>query len=148
MPRATMIVALLMLALGGCAGASSSASAPPPPSLAPGEYALPTFQTTLNGQPVACGGVGYAQEVTIHGSAADPALTWIVFARDGHREDVLWPAGYRARFGPALEVLDPSGAVVAREGELVTGGCPMPPGGTYIDLPTVTPAPSPGSSSP
>lgn len=139
------MVALLLIAVIGCTGAPSgppSATELPLPSLAPGEYALPTFQTMLNGQPVACGGVGYAQEVTIHGSAADPALAWIVFARDGHREDLLWPAGYRARFTPALEVLDPSGQVVAREGELVTGGCPMPPDGTYIDLPTVTPAPA------
>jgi len=36
---------------------------------------------------------------------------------------VLWPPGYVARFAPALEVLDPSGVVRAREGDdLLTTG--------------------------
>jgi hypothetical protein len=112
-------------------------------SLAPGQHALPTFQATVSGVPVACAGVGYLGEVTIHGSPGDSALTWIVFESDGRRENLLWPAGYRARFAPGLEVLDPSGRVVAREGDRVTGGCAMPPGGTFISLPTVTPSPTP-----
>ena len=91
---------------------------------------------------MACGGVGYSQAVTIHGSTSDPALAWIVFALDGHRENLLWPAGYSARFAPSLEVINASGSVVAREGELATGGCPVPPGGTLIDLPTVAWGPS------
>jgi hypothetical protein len=98
-------------------------------SLAPGPHALPTFQATADGVPAACAGVGYLGEVTIHGSTGDPTLTWIVFEPDGRRENLLWPAGYRARFAPALEVLDPSGRVVAREGDRVTGGCSMPRAG-------------------
>ena len=35
--------------------------------------------------------------------------------------NALWPAGYHVRFHPA-ELLDPSGRVVAREGERVTAG--------------------------
>jgi hypothetical protein len=66
-----------------------------------------------------------------------------VFEPDGRRENLLWPAGYRARFAPGLEVLDPSGRVVAREGDRVTGGCSMPPGGTFVSLPTVTSSPTP-----
>ena len=113
-------------------------------SPAPGEYALPTFQATLNGVPGACAGVSYdVGTVTIHGSAADPALSWIMFEPAGRREDLLWPADYRARFDPGLKVIDPSGRVVAREGDRVTGGCGMPPGGTLISLPTVTTNPTP-----
>jgi hypothetical protein len=41
----------------------------------------------------------------------------------GARIDVTWPSGYRGRFVPAFEVVDPSGAVVAHEGQAVTGGC-------------------------
>ncbi len=70
-------------------------------------------------------------------------LIWIVFESDGRQENPLWPTGYRARFAPELEVLDPSGRVVAREGDRVTGGCAMPPGWTFVGLPTVTSSPSP-----
>jgi hypothetical protein len=113
-------------------------------SLAPGQYALPTFLAAVDGVPVACAGVGYdVGTVTIHGSPADAALTWIVFEPEGRRENLLWPAGYRARFAPGLEVLDPSGRVVAHEGDQVIGGCAMPPGGTSISLPTITSPPTP-----
>jgi hypothetical protein len=112
-------------------------------SLGPGQHALPTFHATADGVPVACAGVGYMGDVTIHGSTGDPALTWIVFEPEGRRENLLWPAGYRARFAPGLEVLDPTGHVVAREGDRVTGGCAMPPGGTFISLPIVTSNPTP-----
>jgi hypothetical protein len=113
-------------------------------SLGPGQHALPTFQTTVDGVPVACAGVGYdVGTVTIHGSTGDPALTWIVFESDGRQESLRWRAGCRARYAPGLEVLDPSGRVVAHEGDRVTGGCAMPPGGTFISLPTGTSSPTP-----
>lgn len=128
---------LLLAALTGCASG-------PLPTLAPGEIALPTFQAEMNGRPVGCGGIGYNPgDAVIHGSPDDPALAWIVFGWDGHRENLLWPPGYRARFTPWLEVLDPNGRVVAREGEFATGGCGMPPDGTWIELPTVTASPAP-----
>jgi len=120
---------LLLLAL-----LTACVSSQPIPTLAPGEIALPAFQTEVNGLPAACGGVGWARGyAVVHGSPHDPALTWIVFAGDGHRESLLWPEGYRARFTPSLEVLDPLGRVVMREGQSSTGGCPMPPGGIWID---------------
>jgi hypothetical protein len=69
----------------------------------------------------------------VRGSPDHLALTWIVFADDGHREPVLWPEGYRARFTPSLEVLNPFGRVVVREGQSSTGRCRMPPGDIWID---------------
>ncbi len=33
--------------------------------------------------------------------------------------DLVWPAGFSARFAPNLELLDPSGAVVGRQGDLI-----------------------------
>jgi hypothetical protein len=143
--RATLTCLLLLTWLLVACSATPPATTSPSesPSLGPGQHALPTFQPTVDGVPVACAGVGYLGEVTIHGSTGDPALTWIVFEPEGRRENLLWPAGYQARFTPALEVLDPSGRVVAREGDRVTGGCAMPPGGTFISLPTITSSPTP-----
>ena len=34
----------------------------------------------------------------------------------GRRFDIVWPYGFHARFDPALEVLDPTGRVVAKAG--------------------------------
>jgi hypothetical protein len=143
--RATLPCLLLLTwLLVACSATPPATTAPSgSQSLAPGQYALPTFQATVDGVPVACAGVGYLGEVTIHGSTGDPALTWIKFEPEGRRENLLSPDGYQARFAPALEVLDPSGRVVAREGDRVTGGCAMSPGGTFISLPTITSSPTP-----
>jgi len=35
---------------------------------------------------------------------------------------VTWPVGFRARFAPTLEVLTPTGTVVAREGDVLGEG--------------------------
>jgi hypothetical protein len=55
----------------------------------------------------------------------DPAGAFIVWLQDGAERTipVSWPAGFSARLDP-LEVLDASGAVVAREGQrlVVQGG--------------------------
>ena len=51
----------------------------------------------------------------------------------------MWPRGYRALFAPHLEVLDPAGDVVAREGDLAQGACPMPAGQMLIEV--ASPAP-------
>jgi hypothetical protein len=128
---------VLVAVLSGCAAAESPT--PPLATLAPGEVALPEYLAEVGGAPQLCAGVAFVgYSVVVHGSPDDPALTWIVFGNDGHRENLLWPPGYRARFTPSLVVLDPTGQIVAREGEYATGGCPMLPGGTLIDLPTKT----------
>jgi len=53
--------------------------------------------------------------------------TYCVWLTDrGRPEAVLWPPGYRARLDP-LEILDQTGRVVAREGEmLAVGGGAVP----------------------
>ena len=130
--------ALLLLVVAGCASTPAPTTIPPV-SLAAGEFALPEVQWVVGGQEYACAGTGYAGGVSLHGSATDPALTWVLFEDRGERETVVWPHGYRARFTPRLEVLDETGRVIAREGDQATGGCRMPPGGLLIEL--ATPAP-------
>jgi hypothetical protein len=135
---------LLLAFLVGCSSAPSESASRVPtqlPTLAPGEIPLPTFLEEVDGHPQLCAGSWYTSDVTVHGSPDDPALTWIVFAVDGHRENLLWPPGYRARFTPTLEVLDPFGRVYAREGDPAHDHCPMLPGGVYLDVPTASSSP-------
>ncbi len=58
----------------------------------------------------------------IHGDPASPTHVWGEVTATGRtvRFEIEWPAGFRARYAPMLEVLDPSGRVVAREGQTVS----------------------------
>jgi hypothetical protein len=79
---------------------------------------------TLEDWSGACRGVSLDAHVT--GSPTDPRLAWLVSDRGG-RQDVVWPAGFRARFTPKLEVLDRNGYVVFRDGDGVHEGCATGP---------------------
>jgi hypothetical protein len=69
-----------------------------------------------------CAGIGL--DAVLLGSPTDPYVAWLVSQSAGApRTDVIWPAGYRARFAPDLEVLDEAGNVVLREGDPVGGAC-------------------------
>jgi hypothetical protein len=97
----------------------------------PGEYALPANYAS---PPVwlgtICAGVGL--EATLHGDPSDPRIAWlenrigVPDGTTGRRMDVVWPAGFRARFTPKLEVLNGLGQVVLREGDMVGGACSAP----------------------
>jgi hypothetical protein len=143
---AARLAVMVGVLAGGCVGfggGQPSASTSPSLHLAAGEYALPEIQMGANGLPLeACAGVAYVDRVVIHGSATDPALAWIVFP-DGHRVNLVWPLGFRARFAPKLEVVDASGRVVARDGDLATGGCGMGPNSALIEAAMNTPNPPP-----
>jgi hypothetical protein len=69
----------------------------------------------------ACLGVGL--DAVLHGDGADTRITWATDRASGDRIELLWPLDHRARFSPTLEVLDERGRVVAREGDLLIGGC-------------------------
>jgi hypothetical protein len=47
------------------------------------------------------------------------ACAW--FGPPNQGTDYLWPAGYQVRFNPT-ELIDPSGHVVARQGQMINGG--------------------------
>lgn len=112
------LFAIVALACGSAPAVSTAAA----PSLAAGEFALPIDEPIVLPPDVvqACGGVGI--NAVLHGDPHDPHVAWLT-SNLGVRTDVTWPSGYRARFLPALEVVDPTGAVVAHEGQAVTGGC-------------------------
>ncbi len=71
--------------------------------------------------------IGVGRDATLHGSWTYSRVTWATDNWSGTRIEILWPIGYSARFDPTVEVLDASGNVVGREGDLIIGSCTMPP---------------------
>ncbi len=122
MKLAIALVLLAAVAACGGPGPTTVRTAATLPTLGAGELALPTEQPVSlpAGAVEACGGVGI--DAVLHGDPADPRVAWLVSAQ-GTRIDVEWPRGYRARFDPALEIVDGSGTPVLGEGAHVTGGC-------------------------
>lgn len=145
---APFVAALLALAVVAC---GTYRYAQPTRPLGPGERWLPAFPVEMaDGTPILCGGVGFIGNFVLHGAVADPRLAWIRYP-DGSRRELVWPAGYSARFTPDLEVLDDHGQVVARDLSIATGGCPMPPDGAEwvsFDQPQPEPTAAPESPGP
>jgi hypothetical protein len=104
---ATMIRAAFLVALSGAVliACTSTVALPIDPS---GRTACPA-------------GVGL--DAVLHGSPADPRVTWAVDRSSGRRIELIWPPGYRAGFDPTVAVFDDHGRVVARDGDSVDGGC-------------------------
>lgn len=76
--------------------------------------ALPEQSTWF---PDGCGETVYTPRgERLTGAIDDPRVTWFARADDRGRR-IKWPPGYSARFRPKLEVVDPSGSVVARAGD-------------------------------
>lgn len=71
----------------------------------------------------ACRGVGL--DGVLRGSADDPRVAWLDsnVLGSAKRIEVVFPAGFSARFGPSLQILDGDGRVVALAGDTITGGC-------------------------
>ena len=121
---------------GGWGFASATGGSFPPsprPSPSGGLYALPTTNWLASGL---CAGVGL--DAVLHGSPTDPRIAWLENRLGGQtRMEVLWPAGYRARFNPGFEVLSETGSVVLREGDPVSGACGFDPdtGVAYLEPP-------------
>lgn len=66
---------------------------------------------------------GVGLDAVLRGSASDPRVAWAVDKVSGQRVELVWPPGYRARFDPGLTIFRAGGSIVAREWDLVTGGC-------------------------
>jgi len=69
--------------------------------------------------------MGVGRDAILHGSLADPQVTWATDNGTGVRVALLWPLGYKARFDPDLQLADASGVVVGHEGDLIIGSCTM-----------------------
>lgn len=119
-PRRPILALLASLAIGfaGCTARPVAT----PVALGGGVWQLPAANWVRDdGSRLACAGTGWIGAI-IEGSPDDPFVVWI--ERAGSRIRLAWPwGGYRARFTPALEILDPNGVVILREGDAVRGGC-------------------------
>lgn len=62
-------------------------------------------------------------DAILNGSASDPRVAWGVDRLSGRRIELVWPPGYQAKFDPQLAIADADGVIVAREGDILTGGC-------------------------
>ena len=108
--RCRSAVATLALVVAAC-----NAIPAPAPTNSAGNIILPTIDT--RGFP--CAGVG--TDAVLAGDAHDPQVAWLIEGTT--RVDVVFPYGFSARFAPGLEVIDESGAVVARGGDRIDGAC-------------------------
>jgi hypothetical protein len=112
-----VIAAIGLLAISACA-------APNPSAVAPSSLiALPTLLPPIglrSGAQRGCRGVGV--DAVLQGDATDPRVAWLITS-SGARLDVYWPAGYRARFTPNLEILDANGTVALRGGAHLSDMC-------------------------
>jgi hypothetical protein len=110
-----VVVGALILGLTGCAAVTG------------GTVALPTLAPPPSGQTALCPAALHTP-FTLEGDPASTPAVWGIDA-GGLRFDIRWPAGFTARFTPSLEVLDPTGSVVARGGQTVrdAGGSGLDP---------------------
>jgi hypothetical protein len=80
------------------------------------EVPLPTV-FVVEGQPC----VFLSFEGVLRGDPEADRVAWLDLRND--RWEVVWPSGYRARFAPQLQILDPGRRVVIEEGGAVTSAC-------------------------
>jgi hypothetical protein len=115
---------------------------PPTPERTPVPSGFIDLQTmsgippsTEPGVLVGCGGVG-GDDAVVHGKAGASDPVWIEpIDGEPQRIEVGWPAGFRARFAPDLEIFDSTGELVAREGDelkVIGGSLPGPDGRFWI----------------
>ncbi len=125
--QSLFIIALALAATTGCSGAAPPATATPAataPSAthSPPAQAGPTpVSITLLTEPApaqAC------MDALAQGTLVpDPRTGLALATSDGQRMPVMWPFGYSARLvNGEIELLDDSGAFVAREGDTVQMG--------------------------
>ncbi len=141
-------VAILLGWLLAACGAQAATFLP----IRSGEFALVTHKPFANPKNMGCPGVGLI--AVVRGDPTDPRIAWLVdrsTGADGGRMDVAWPPGYRARFAPALEILDGTGNVRLRADDPVDGYCGTDDNGGYIlelSMPWATPIVQPDATKP
>jgi hypothetical protein len=109
-------------------------------------FLLPTIPAALETNPT-CAGVGMSP-LTLRGALInEQASVWA--ETQGPNVAVLWPRGYRARFEPALVIVNPVGMEVARDGADMSVGvwpglllCPIADGPDLVVYMLPMPSPS------
>ncbi len=83
-----------------------------------GTVSIPTTPTAAPGQHLLC----QTAQILPFTVAGDPSKSPPVWGIDraGHPFPIVWPAGFRARFKPSLEILAPDGTVIGHGGDVIT----------------------------
>lgn len=102
-----LVLVLVAVAAVGCAAPAPAGLIPVPTSAASG----------FPGGPAACPAALLEGELV-----ADDEFGFVVAHADGFTSAVTWPHGYVARDAPRRELLDDTGRIVAREGDLLALG--------------------------
>lgn len=110
----TSLVALALLASGCRLGAPNEVNPEPPLRTVPYSDQAACRSVPLRGTP--------------HGDPTDPSVAWLDLMDTGERREVVWPAGYRARFivigdVPVLRVYDSTDVFVIGESDVVASAC-------------------------
>jgi hypothetical protein len=123
--RVCLAVRLAGLAVLATFGLAACVSRPVP---SPSDQPVASGEVLLRSIPPSglCAGGGTVGQVTLHGSPTDQRLPWLTLP-DGTERQLSWSPGTRARFDPDLEVIGPSGKVIAHKGSLITGTCIISP---------------------
>jgi hypothetical protein len=123
--RPAALLLFATLAVAGCATSPAPTPSSTPTPLRSGFVPLVTLSgrlpTGVSASNFVCAGYGLA-DAFVRGDLNALEKVWLVpiGAGAGGPRQVTWPAGFRARFAPRLELIDASGLVVAREGDRLT----------------------------
>jgi hypothetical protein len=114
-------------------GSPTPISTPSPVPLVPASVPPGTVRLPTNGAPVGGGCLGVSfDKAILRGDPSDPRLAWLKTPEG--RLEVFFPLGFVGRFAPNLEVVHPSGQVVARDGDIIEGGCWTADDGPWVIL--------------
>jgi hypothetical protein len=95
---------------------------------------IPTEPTSPAGDSVLCPTAAFTP-FTLAGDPTKSPAVWGVNSF-GEVFPITWPSGFTARFNPTLQILDPTGAVVATGGVVITdaggGGVGSGDNGEYL----------------
>jgi hypothetical protein len=128
MSRTALAGLVVAVAVAACGGATGGAPARTPYPLPPGAVAvaLPTqapFTGPLPSTEFGCELMGPGHVLVVWDQAAHSiSFAFDQWTADQGSTTILWPRGFSAReYQSRLELLDPSGLVLARDGEEVSG---------------------------
>jgi hypothetical protein len=112
----------------------SAAPSTPSPSASVEGFKLALLPPDEESPPAPCADIG-TDGGRLQGAEADLHKAWLAIpVVPPRREELVWPAGYRAQFNPDLIIVAADGRIFARAGDRVDGLCVTEAGQRFIPL--------------